>query len=148
MCAWTYSGNPSASKIDEVHYRLGDVRPDNPIATDEECAFALQEHRGNTYLSAAALAETKAYELLARPQTVRRGDRQTSYGDQAQAFLTLSRQLRQNAALATTTVYAGGQSLSEKTSNRRDADMPQPFARVDLHTSRRWPSVEAEEREG
>lgn len=145
--SWTYSGNPAASGVDEVHYRLGDVRPDNPIATDEECAFALAEHRGNTYLAAASLAETKAYELLARPMMVRRGDRITSYGDAAQAFLTLARQLRNNASVATTSLYAGGLSVGEKSSNRRDTDMPPPFARVDLHTSRRGWSPEAEERD-
>ena len=78
---------------------------------------------------------------------MRRGDRQTSYGDQAQAFLTLAQQLRRNASLATTTVYAGAMSVGEKSTVRRDTDLPQPFARVDLHTQKRWPSPEAEERE-
>ena len=148
MCAWTYSGNPAASKIDETHFRLGDVNPAQMIATDEECAFALQECRGNTYLAAAMLAENKAMEFLYRPTMVKRGDRITSYADQAQAFLTLAKQLRNNASLAVATVYAGAMSVAEKMSNRRHTDQPQPFARVDLHTSRRWPSVEAEEREG
>lgn len=107
----------------------------------------MAEHRGNTYLAAASLAETKAYELLARPTMTRRGERMVSYGDQAQAFLTLAKQLRNNASLATTGLYAGGQSLGEKQANRRDRDMPQPFARVDLHTSRVWDSPEAAERE-
>ena len=145
--SWTYSGNPAASLVDETHYRLGDVSPDRPIATDEECAFALQEHRGNTYLAAAALAETKALEFLYRPTTVKRGDRTTSYADQAQAFLTLAKQLRQNASLATTTLYAGGLSRGEKDANRRERDLVQPFARVDLHTPRLWPGPDTEARE-
>jgi hypothetical protein len=145
--AWTYSGNPAASLVDETHFRLGDVNPSMPIATDEECAFALAEHRGNTYLAAASLAENKALEFLYRPTTVKRGDRTTSYADQAQAFLTLAKQLRNNASLATTTVYAGGLSRGEKDSQRRDTDAVQPFARADLHTPHRWPRGETEERE-
>jgi hypothetical protein len=144
--SWTYSGNPAASAVDETHYRLGDVNPSMPIATDEECAFALTEHRGNTYLAAAALAENKALEFLYRPTMVKKGDRSTSYADQAQAFLTLAKQLRNNASLATTTVYAGGLSRSEKDAARRDTETVQPFARVDLHTPHTWRSDDAEER--
>jgi hypothetical protein len=144
--AWTYSGNPLASPVDEVHYRLGDVNPANPISTDEECAFALAEHRGNTYLAAAALAETKALEFLYRPTTVKKGDRTTSYTDQAAAFMTLARQLRTNASLKTTTLYAGGLDVTEKDADRQDTNAVQPFARKDLHQRRLWPSVEAEER--
>jgi hypothetical protein len=145
--SWTYSGNPAASAIDTVHYRLGDVSPDRPIATDEECAFALAEHGGNTWLAAAAVAETKALEFLYRPTTVKKGDRTTSYADQAQAFLTLARQLRANASLRTTTLYAGGQDVGEKDANRRDTSVVQPFARADLHNPRPYRSSDTEARE-
>jgi hypothetical protein len=145
--AWTYSGNPAASGIDEVHYRLGDVNPSMPIATDEECAFALAEHRGNTWLAAAAVAETKALEFLYRPTTVKKGDRTTSYTDQAQAFMTLARQLRANASLRTTTLYAGGQDVGEKDANRRDTSLVQPFARADLHNPRPRLESDTEARE-
>jgi hypothetical protein len=147
MCAWTYAGTPQASPVDEVHYRLGDTNPANPISTDEECAFALAEHRGNTWLAAAALAETKAMEFLYRPTTVKKGDRMTSYADQAQAFLTLARQLRNNASLRTTTLYAGGQDVGEKDANRRDTSVVQPFARADLHNPRPHLATDSEARE-
>jgi hypothetical protein len=145
--SWTYAGNPAASAIDTVHYRLGDVNPAMPIATDEECAFALAEHRGNTWLAAAAVAETKAMEFLYRPTTVKKGDRTTSYADQAQAFLTLARQLRNNASMRTTTLYAGGQDVGEKDANRRDTSLVQPFARADLHSPRPHLGTETEARE-
>jgi hypothetical protein len=148
VCAWTYSGNPNSSNIDATHYHLGDTLPSDPIATDEECAYALAQNRNHPMLAAAALAETKAAQFIMRPTMVRRGDRITSYGqDMAQAFLTLAKQLRNNASLATATVYAGAMSLGEKSSNRRETDLPQPFARVDLHSPRRYPSPEAEERD-
>lgn len=147
MCAWTYQGNPAASGVDQVHFRLGDVNPSMPIATDEECAFALQEHRGNTYLAAAALAETKAMEFLYRPSTVKRGDRTTSYAFQAENFLALARTLRMQASLRTTSLYAGGQSVGDKAAHARDTGVVQPFATKRLMLPERWRGVETEERE-
>lgn len=145
--SWTYSGNPNASAIDQTHFLLGDVRPDNPLATDEECSFALTQHRGNTYLAAASLAETKAYELMARPVEVKRGDRTTKYVDPVQAFFALAQRLRQNASLATSTVYAGGLDVSEKEADRLDLSLVQPFARKHLHLPRTWRGPDYEARE-
>ena len=144
--SWTYSGNPGSSPIDETHYRLGDVSPEYPIATDEECAFALCEHGGNTYLAAAYLAETKAMEFLYKP-SIRRGDRWITYTDMANHFLTLARQLRNNASLRTTNIYVGGQSESEKKADRQNLDQVQPYMRTTLHQSRPWYSWEDMERE-
>lgn len=144
--SYTYSGNPNSSLIDATHYYLGDTNPADPLSTDEECAFALATNRQHPMLAAAALAETKAAQFIMRPTSVRRADRETRYmADMAQAFLALAKQLRNNASLAVGTVYAGGQSHSEKIANRLDRDIPQPFARTDLHTSRRWGYVDAEE---
>jgi hypothetical protein len=112
------------------------VAPDRPIATDEECAFALGEARGNTYIAAALLAETKAMEFLYRPSTVRKGDRMTSYADMATHFLTLAKQLRNNASMATTTLYAGGLSESEHQSAMQDADLRQPAYTKHKHEQR------------
>lgn len=134
--SYTYSGNPNSSIIDETHYRLGNTDPSSPFATDEEVLLALADAHGNTYLAAAAVLETKAIQFALRPTMVRRGDRWTSYGDAAAAFRTHAAFLRQQASLQTATVYAGGLSQSEKQSARRDTDLPQPFARKDLHVQR------------
>lgn len=147
LISYTYSGNPNSSAIDAVHYLLGDTNPSSPISTDEECAFSLAQNGNNIYLAAAAVADTKALELINRPTTVKRGDRSTTYADPVLAFQTLARQLRNNASIATATVYAGGQSVSEKDSARRDRDLVQPFARANLHMPRHVPAVEDWERE-
>jgi hypothetical protein len=131
--SWTYSGNPAASLVDETHYRLGDVNPSQPIATDEECAFALREHRGNTYLAAAALAETKAAEFVYRPSQITREGRTTRYDNQAANFLALARTLRMQASLRTTGLYAGGLSGAEHEADATDRDLRQPFATKHLH---------------
>lgn len=131
--SYTYAGNPYASPVHETHYRLGNTDPSNPIATDEEAAFALAEHRGNTYLAAAALAESKALEFVHRPALVRRGDTTRMHQNQAQNFLALAQMLRLQASLRTTTVYAGGLAVGEKQAARADTGTVQPFARKDLH---------------
>src|SRR5262245_13993314 len=146
--SYTYSGNPAASPVDTVHYRLGDVDPAAPIATDEECAFALCENGQNTYLAAAALAEAKALTFVNRPISVKRGDRTTTYANGAEAYLMLARSLRLQASMQTTTIYAGGQSVTEKRADRLDPTLVQPFATVDLHTPRPWRGYEDEERMG
>jgi len=131
--AYTYSGNPASSKVDEVHFNLGNTDPGNPIATDEECAFALGKARGNTMLAAALVAESKGLEFLYKPGTMKRGDRTVSYSDMAQHFLTWAKQVRNNVSIATTCLYAGGLSESEHQSALRDRDLPQPFVTKHLH---------------
>jgi hypothetical protein len=145
--SYTYSGNPNSSKIDETHFRLGNTDPSHCIATDEECAFALTENGNNTYLAAAMLAESKAMEFLYKPSTVKKGDRTTSYTDMANHFLTLAKQLRNNASLATTTLYAGGQDAGEKAAQRRDTSLVRPFATADMHMSKVRSGADFEARE-
>jgi hypothetical protein len=145
--SYTYSGSPAASPVDATHFYLGDTDPNNPLSTDEECAFALCQYGQNPMLAAAYLAETKALTFATRPQMVRKGDRMTQYGDAVQGFLTLAKTLRMQASLATTTVYAGGLSVSEKDADRRNTDLPQPFARKNLHILTHPRSWETEERE-
>jgi hypothetical protein len=133
---WTYSGNPQASPVDLVHYRLGDTNPSEPMATDEECSQALLDHGGNSWLAAASIAETKAAHFLNRPLSVKRGDRTTTYADPVQGFLLLARTLRMQASTKTTSVYAGGLSKQEHASDAGDADLTQPFARKELLPAR------------
>lgn len=134
--SWTYSGNPAASPSDLVHYRMGDVNPAHPIATDEECLFAYQEYGGNSYIAAAALLETKGMEFLYKPSTVKKGDRSTSYTDMANHFFMLARQLRNNASIHTATVYAGGVSESEHQNAMQEHDLRQPFVTKHKHEPR------------
>lgn len=38
---WTYSGDPSASDLDEIRYLLGDTDTTDQLVTDEEIVYAL-----------------------------------------------------------------------------------------------------------
>jgi hypothetical protein len=130
---WTYSGNPSASPTDLVHYRLGDVNPAEPVCTDEECAQALADNGGNSWLAAADIAESRAAAFFNRPSTVRRGGerngRTVVYSQQVEGWLAMARSLRMQASVRTTSVYGGGLSVAEHTAG---ADVVAPFARKNL----------------
>lgn len=140
--SWSYTGNPAGSALDLVRFRLGDVEGEYPIASDEECLQALSDAGGNSYLAAAAIAETKATVFLMRPTREKRGDRVIEWGEQALAFKTLAQTLRLAASLRTTTVYAGGIDQGEKDAARHDHSMTQPAFRTRLH-ERPWGWVEA-----
>ena len=133
--SYTYSGNPSSSKVDETHYRLGNTNPANPIATDEEVRFALANNGGNTWLAAAEIAENKSMEFLWQPTRVIRSDGSGVHRDnQADHFMVMARQLRLNATIATVTPgYVGGLSQSEHDADAQEAGLRQPFARKHLH---------------
>jgi len=131
--SYTYSGNPASSPVDATHYYLGDTNSGDPIATDEECAFALCQNGHNPMLAAADLAETKALQFVWRPTMVKKGDRTTMYAAQVEGFRMLAASLRAKASLATTGLYAGGLDVSEHQSDAADLSLRQPFATKHLH---------------
>lgn len=59
--SFSYSGDPAASDLDEVRYRLGDTDSSNPLLTDEEIQFQIDtwkdKYNSNTWV-AAECAET------------------------------------------------------------------------------------------
>jgi hypothetical protein len=143
--AWTYTGSPATSPVDLVRYRLGDVNPDNPLASDEECLQALRDEGNNAYLAAAAIAETKALSFLLRPSMEKRGDHVIQYQQQALAFQTFAETLRRQASIRTSTIDAGGISQGEKEAEERSGDRVPPFATVRLHEVHRDGSVWSED---
>ena len=145
--SWTYSGNPASSPVDEVHHLLGDDDPSQPVASDEECAYALEANKGNTYLAAADIAETKALHFVNRPALTKRGDRTTAYTFQYQGYQALALALRLRASIKFSSAYAGGIDVLEKWSQRHDLKSVQPAFTNDLHTTRPWRGWEDEMRE-
>lgn len=84
--AWTYSGNPSTSELDEVRFYSNDVNIKEPFLQDEEILFLVQL-RGNTRGAArdamtmilAKLSEEVDYTL--GPQQVKASQRYEQYKD-------------------------------------------------------------------
>ena len=136
--AWSYSGNPATSPIDLTHFCLGDTDQNHPVASDEECYQALSDEGGNSYLAAAALAETKALQLMQRLVLTPKGVYATTLRSQAESFRLLAATLRAQASIRTTTLYAGGLSVVEHGADAAASDLPQPVFRMHLHE---FPSI-------
>ena len=98
---WSYTGDPSARVIDEVRFLSGDTDSANPQATDSEILYLLTEWNDDPYIAAAAVCESAASRASAKAdQSKSVGDLSisTQYGDQASAFSTRARSLREQAA--------------------------------------------------
>jgi hypothetical protein len=52
MTGWSYSGNPSASPLDEVRFLIGDVDAGDPQMTNDEITYLLRLAGGNTVSAA------------------------------------------------------------------------------------------------
>ena len=134
--SWSYSGNPGGSGLDLVRFRLGDTDPSAPLASDEECLQALSDERGDSWLAAATIAESKALSFLWRATRERRGGRgvagrEIEYTQQAEVFKTLAATLRSQASIRTTGVYAGGIDQAEKDAARQDTTTVRPAFTTD-----------------
>lgn len=69
---WTYSGDPSSSPRDGVRYYLGDTDPEDPLVSDGEIDFLLDEWMpiSNSLLIVAAVAAEGLGARYAREVTV------------------------------------------------------------------------------
>lgn len=94
---WTYSGDPSASTVDEVHFLVGDTDPADPLVQDEEIAYHLALFpKGDgqpAWLAAAAVAEAIAAKF-ARKMDRSVGALQQSAKQQRDHYVELASQLR------------------------------------------------------
>lgn len=74
--SWSYSGDPSASKLDECRFILGDTNKDSPIMQDEEIQYIIDKSNGNDNLA--------KYELFSRAATLFARDIPRSLGPQSE----------------------------------------------------------------
>jgi len=121
---WTYSGNPSASTLDQVRYLCQDTDSTEQLLQDAEVTFEIAQNP-NPYLAAAACAERLSLKF-GRDVTFRVGDTQVNYGERAREYRLLATQLRQRYALRSAMPYAGGLSISEKQTILADTDRVEP----------------------
>lgn len=54
---FTYSGDPSTSTRNYVRFLLNDTNPDEPLFSDEEISYVIEEWSGDAYDAARELAE-------------------------------------------------------------------------------------------
>ena len=133
---WTYSGDPTFSKKDEVRFLLGDTNSDSQRVSDEEIEYTLTSAGNNAYSAAARCARSLA-ALYATKVDKAVGDLNISWSQLAQNFASLAAQLEgQVARRSSPRLYAGGISVSDKDSEDLRTDRVEPRFKSDMFTNR------------
>ena len=134
--AWNYSGDPSASDLDWVRFRIGDTLPDDPQLTDAEINALLTQYGGT--LSAAYEAAKRLAALYSRRVDTSVGDsRSESLSQRQAAYKALADELEREVAIfggggsggGGGGIRATGLSLTRRATVRADTDRVQPPAR-------------------
>jgi hypothetical protein len=115
----TYSGDPSASDLDEVRYLLQDTTPATELFTDTEIAYLNASQRSPAY-AAAVGAETLAARFASTPGSRTLGDVTVSYADMATRYTALAATLRRAAQSSPASIpapFAGGTDTDPVFSN-------------------------------
>lgn len=127
--AWNYSGNPSASDLDWVRFRIGDTLSDDQQLSDEEINSLLTQY--GTALKAAYEAAKRLKALYARRVDNSVGDSRSESLSQRQAHYTelaAEIELEINETDAGGGVRITGASLARRKTVREDTDRVQPPA--------------------
>jgi hypothetical protein len=135
--------NPKNSDRQKVRWYLGDtavgsdgVTVADPLVTDLEIEFALQETGNDPKAAAAFCARYAAVKLLrSETQEIRLLDFSASTAvsakDAADYYLELADRLEHESRRGG--IYAGGLSVAEKSADAADTGLVQPFFRRGLH---------------
>lgn len=123
--SFSYSQDPSDSDLDWVRWRVGDTDASNFFQHDAEIEAAIAE-AGNKLLGAARVAEAIAGKFARNADT----ELETQSVKKSQRFehyTKLAAELRRQALTRSGAVYAGGQSIAERDTDRADTDLVQPM---------------------
>lgn len=135
--------HPGASNVHLVRWYLGDTQTNgdtdavvDPLVTDLEIIFALQQKSDNAKAAAAFCARYAATKLIHEPQSVRLLDFSASSGGStakeiADRYLKLAEQLEREDKRAG--IYAGGISVTGKEANEANTDIVQPAFKRGIH---------------
>lgn len=125
---WSYSGDPSDSSEDAVHFLIGDTDPNCPLVKDAEITWALNQNGGNIYLAALEVIEA-AIRRFSRTPNIKVGDVQKNGSEIVTNLRTAKRDL-QNRAMAGVEPFFGGLSKSGKRDLESQPDDVQPSFRI------------------
>jgi len=90
----TYSGDPSARKIDAVRFMVGDTDMSAPFCSDSEINYLLTETAQEPYAAAANLAEQIAARYSGKEDKVV-GPLRLMHGQMAQRYYDLAKSIRE-----------------------------------------------------
>jgi hypothetical protein len=98
---WTYAGNPATNTTATVRFLVGDTVSTDPLATDEEIAWALTVY-SDVYKAAALVAENIATKFATMKVSVKIGPIAEDYGNRAEFYAKRAKELKNNASSKTT----------------------------------------------
>ena len=91
--SWTYTDNPLGSPRDALRFKIGDTNQDDPLLTDAQCGYLLDDYANDILRAAIAGCEALAAKFAAaRPSGA--GDIDNPPQDRAKVFLALADKLR------------------------------------------------------
>ena len=136
---WSYDAenlgtDTESQRLNSVRFLVGDTDINDQQALDSEIAFALDQTGSNIYYAASYVANAIAAKYSRRVTVDLDGALQAEYSDLAKQYRVLSSQLRQDGQRFSGTafnLYAGGISISDINTNRKNPDRPQPAFRKD-----------------
>jgi len=135
--AFTYSGDPSASPLDEVRFLIGDTDVTDPQLLDGEINYNLKLIYGlnppasGNFLPAAHCADAIAAKYTRAAESKAVGDLSISFAQRVKQYRDLGAKLRQRATLAGVPIFSGGISRAEKEGNYQDTDLTPAGIRID-----------------
>lgn len=101
--SFTYSGDPSSSKLDECRFLLGDTNASSPIMQDEEIKYIIDTYGNNTNVC--------NYQLFLRASTLFARDIKRSLGPQSEDPTSRLDFFKEQASYFKTLATASGISL-------------------------------------
>jgi hypothetical protein len=137
--AWTYSGNPSSSALDEIRYLIGDTIQTKPwTLQDAEIQYAIDLYSahppviGQNYRAAAEAAQNILTKLMGAINDKKVGDLSISVNNSALTFFRGAyNRLRALATLHAVPPYLGGYSHSEKQAQDANPDRVQLAIKIE-----------------
>ena len=126
---WSYSGNPSASSLDQVRFLVGDTDGADQLLSDEEILWLIGAEP--TVYKAAAMA-CRSIVTSGTLVDKRVGDFELKASMRADQYTDLAKSLERRSALSATP-YAGGLTRSEHVVS--DTDATRPAFTVGMHDS-------------
>ena len=131
--AWTYSGDPSASLLDEVRFLIGDTDSTDQLLQDAEIRYALAAEASSAIKGAIRVARALVMKF-GRKASLSVGDLSIQYGQRADTFQTLVLDLESQLTLYSPVApFVGGISVSNKEATEEELDRVKPAFRKGMH---------------
>ena len=142
--AWSYSGNPADSSLDEVRFLIGDTDADDQQLSNEEINFLLTDNSSDVYGAAADAARSLMAKYARRAdRTV--GDLKVSYSQLQKSYAELYKKYSNRAITKKMNVVAGGVFKADREAQRQNESIQQPrFVQEQFRNRREGTGLEVE----